>query len=73
LNYILILPLSILTLSGIGPREHLAEIGVPLIHDSPGVGQNLQDHIAVGGIVFKIDYPVSLVMNRMVTVSAAVK
>ncbi|XP_026685748.1 glucose dehydrogenase [FAD, quinone] [Diaphorina citri] len=64
---------QLLMLSGIGPREHLAEIGVPLIHDSPGVGQNLQDHIAVGGIVFKIDYPVSLVMNRMVTVSAAVK
>ena len=34
----------ILLLSGVGAASHLAEIGVPLIHDLPGVGQNLRDH-----------------------------
>lgn len=36
---------QILMLSGIGPAEHLKEVGVPVIHDAPGVGQNLQDHV----------------------------
>jgi choline dehydrogenase len=36
---------QILMLSGVGPAEHLAEKNVPLVHDLPGVGQNLQDHI----------------------------
>ena len=31
-------------LSGIGPQEHLAGFGVPVIHHLPGVGQSLQDH-----------------------------
>jgi choline dehydrogenase len=35
----------VLMLSGIGPAGHLREIGVPLVHDLPGVGRNLQDHV----------------------------
>jgi choline dehydrogenase len=35
---------QLLLLSGIGPAEHLAEMGVPLVHDLPGVGGNLQEH-----------------------------
>ena len=31
-------------LSGIGPQEHLAEFGIPVVHHLPGVGQSLQDH-----------------------------
>lgn len=34
-----------LMLSGIGPAAHLAEMGIPLVHDLPGVGRNLQDHV----------------------------
>lgn len=63
----------ILMLSGIGPRKHLEEIGINVIHDSPGVGRNLQDHIAVGGIVFRIDHPITLVMNRLVNINSAVR
>jgi choline dehydrogenase len=35
---------QLLMLSGIGPADHLREVGVPVRHDLPGVGQNLQDH-----------------------------
>ena len=34
----------LLQISGIGPAEHLQSIGVPVVHDLPGVGANLQDH-----------------------------
>ena len=34
---------QILMLSGIGPRRHLDEMGISLVHDLP-VGENLQDH-----------------------------
>jgi choline dehydrogenase len=34
----------LLMLSGIGPAEHLAEHGIAVLHDSPGVGRNLQEH-----------------------------
>ncbi|WP_243793948.1 GMC family oxidoreductase [Saccharopolyspora gloriosae] len=35
---------KLLMLSGIGPAEHLREVGVDVLVDSPGVGSNLQDH-----------------------------
>jgi len=38
---------AILQLSGIGRSEDLADIGVPVVAESKGVGQNLQDHVAV--------------------------
>ena len=34
----------LLLLSGVGPSDHLSEMGVPTVLDSPGVGQNLRDH-----------------------------
>lgn len=38
---------QLLMLSGIGPADHLSEVGVDLIHDLPGVGAHLQDHPTV--------------------------
>lgn len=35
---------QILKLSGIGPEGELASHGIPVVHDLPGVGENLQDH-----------------------------
>ncbi|MFO7690709.1 MAG: GMC family oxidoreductase N-terminal domain-containing protein [Cryobacterium sp.] len=35
---------KLLMLSGVGPAAQLAEFGIPLLADSPGVGENLQDH-----------------------------
>ena len=36
---------ALLLRSGIGPADHLKRIGVPVVHDLPGVGSNLQDHL----------------------------
>jgi choline dehydrogenase len=35
---------QLLQLSGIGPAEHLDRLGIPVRHDLPGVGANLNDH-----------------------------
>jgi len=37
----------LLQVSGIGPAAHLQAIGVPVVHDLPGVGANLSDHYAI--------------------------
>ncbi|MEV1169233.1 choline dehydrogenase [Nonomuraea sp. NPDC049784] len=38
---------QLLQLSGVGPRALLEEVGVKVVHDLPGVGENLQDHLEV--------------------------
>ena len=35
----------LLQLSGIGPADHLRELGLPVVLDQPGVGSDLQDHL----------------------------
>jgi choline dehydrogenase-like flavoprotein len=37
----------LLMLSGIGPADHLRPAGVSVVHDLPGVGSNLQDHVDI--------------------------
>ena len=56
---------QLLMLSGVGPAEHLAQMGIPLVHHSPGVGENLQDHIGTGGLHFLTSAPVTVVMPRV--------
>ncbi len=36
---------KLLQLSGIGPAPLLRDLGIPIIHDSPQVGQNLREHL----------------------------
>lgn len=36
---------QLLMLSGIGPAPHLQQHGITVVHDLPGVGQNLHDHV----------------------------
>jgi len=38
---------KLLMLSGIGPADHLREVGITPTHQLPGVGQNLQDHLEI--------------------------
>ncbi len=35
----------LLKLSGVGPAGELRQHGIPVVHDLPGVGENLQDHL----------------------------
>jgi choline dehydrogenase len=38
---------QLLQLSGVGNAAELAALGIPVVHDLPGVGENLQDHLEV--------------------------
>ena len=38
---------QLLQLSGIGPRQLLETLDVPVVHNLPGVGENLQDHLQI--------------------------
>ncbi|MEO3871951.1 choline dehydrogenase [Nonomuraea sp. B12E4] len=38
---------QLLQLSGVGPRALLEPLGIEVVHDLPGVGENLQDHLEV--------------------------
>ena len=38
---------QLLMLSGIGPKDHLEEMGIPVVRDLPGVGQSLFNHLSV--------------------------
>ena len=49
---------QLLMLSGIGPADHLRSLGIPVVHDLPGVGQNLRDHHMVSvRLQVKDDFP----------------
>ncbi len=50
---------QLLMLSGVGPKDHLRDLAIPVLMDAPGVGQNLQDHL-VCGIAFTCREPVTL-------------
>ncbi|EEB16963.1 glucose dehydrogenase precursor, putative [Pediculus humanus corporis] len=58
---------QLLMLSGIGPREHLQSLKIPVVQNLK-VGENLQDHVGLGGMTFLIDQPVSIVQDRFQTV-----
>jgi choline dehydrogenase len=49
---------QLLLLSGVGPAEHLQEMGIAVHHELPGVGQNLRDHPNVRiPVRVKADFP----------------
>ena len=56
---------QLLMLSGIGPADHLQDVGVPVSHELDGVGRNLQDHpyvvciyeSTVGGSLLDAEHP----------------
>lgn len=54
---------QLLMLSGIGPKEHLQSMGIPVIQDLK-VGHNLQDHVSMAGLAFLVNDTVSIVEQR---------
>lgn len=50
---------SLLQLSGIGNAEELSKIGVDVVHNLPGVGENLQDHLELY-VQYSCKKPVSM-------------
>lgn len=55
---------QLLLLSGIGPREDLEPLGIPVYSDLR-VGYNLQDHVSLSALTFLVDQPVTLVEQEM--------
>ena len=53
---------QLLQVSGVGPASLLQEVGVDVVHDLPGVGENLQDHLEVY-VQHACSKPVSLTPN----------
>lgn len=48
--------------SGIGPKEELKEVNVPVVHDLPGVGKNLHNHVSFS-LTFTINEPNNNTLN----------
>ncbi|KAG8035395.1 hypothetical protein G9C98_006841 [Cotesia typhae] len=63
---------QLLMLSGIGPKEHLDDLGVPILSDLR-VGDNLQDHVGIGGLTFLIDEPITFKKSRFQSFSVAME
>src|ERR1700757_1798481 len=43
----------LLMLSGVGEAKALRSLGIDVVENLPGVGENLQDHVLLSGVVFK--------------------
>jgi choline dehydrogenase-like flavoprotein len=50
---------QLLLLSGIGPADEISRMGIRVMHDLPGVGKNLQDHVMVS-VGYLCTKPVSM-------------
>ncbi|MEH0021310.1 MAG: choline dehydrogenase [Desulfobacter sp.] len=48
-----------LLVSGVGNAQELSELDIPVVHDLPGVGENMQDHLEVY-VQYKSKKPVSM-------------
>jgi choline dehydrogenase len=56
----------LLLLSGVGPAEALRNMGIPLVHHLPGVGQNLRNH-PIASVSMRVKDGVTLVPDNQGT------
>ncbi|XP_067006945.2 glucose dehydrogenase [FAD, quinone] [Anabrus simplex] len=57
---------QLLMLSGVGPKEHLEELGIKVIQDSK-VGYNLMDHAGLGALIFTVNESKALPSTEAIT------
>ncbi|MEP4380437.1 MAG: choline dehydrogenase [Alphaproteobacteria bacterium] len=50
---------QLLQLSGLGPAQHLRDLGIDVVADMPDVGANLQDHFNIR-LVYRCNQPITL-------------
>ncbi|KAG5682514.1 hypothetical protein PVAND_011863 [Polypedilum vanderplanki] len=55
---------QLLLLSGVGPKEHLAEFNIPTFSNLK-TGYNLQDHASLAGLTFLVNQPVTVLEQNM--------
>lgn len=55
---------QLLMLSGVGPKKHLEELGIPLLQDLP-VGQKLYDHLTFLGLIFTVNQSIVLQQKEL--------
>ena len=56
---------QLLMLSGVGPEEHLSSLGINVVQDLAGIGQNMKDHPGVGiRLRVKEDFPLDMTLPR---------
>ena len=53
----------LLMLSGIGPEDQLQQFGIPTVHELPGVGQNLMNHLSAQ-ITYKVKEGIALTTDE---------
>ncbi|EDW00248.1 GH11959 [Drosophila grimshawi] len=63
---------KLLMLSGIGPADHLQEHNIQVVSDLP-VGNNMQDHVGLGGLTFVVDAPLTVTRNRFQTIPVSME
>ncbi len=66
---------QLLQLSGIGPGELLRDLGIDIVHELPGVGENLQDHVG-GRLLYRCARPNTyneVAGNRMLQARAGIQ
>jgi choline dehydrogenase len=52
---------QLLQLSGVGDGKHLSKLGIKVVHELKGVGQNLHDHPGIGGVKQRCTQPITYV------------
>ncbi|XP_058799457.1 glucose dehydrogenase [FAD, quinone]-like [Phymastichus coffea] len=63
---------QLLMVSGVGPKEHLEEMGIPVLADLR-VGDHLQDHVGLGGLTFLVNEPITFKKDRFQSPSVALE
>lgn len=58
---------QLLMLSGVGSAQHLSDFNIPVISDLP-VGDNMHDHVGLGGLTFIINEPVTVTTTRFANI-----